>query len=172
MARSSQGFRSSNTPRLRCRTKRLDVAALHIYSPRCPAVSAVSGAEPPPHSPATQIDAEAVTAPGTANATVMQQRVPLRFYPSASRRPRLRKSRLARRRSRDAFHPWGDDRCAGKRHVMAILAVGSVLILEIVQCVEELPVRAYHEVPRTMRQASRRRRPETTAPSRIRTTHP
>jgi hypothetical protein len=65
----------------------------------------------------------------------MQQRVPLRFYPSTPRWPRLRKSRLARRRDRDAFHPfaWGDDRRAGKRHVAAALAIRSVLILEIVQ---------------------------------------
>jgi hypothetical protein len=65
----------------------------------------------------------------------MEQRVPLRFYPPASRRPRLRKSRLARRRYRDAFHPfaWGDDRCAGEWHVAAMLAIGSALILEIVQ---------------------------------------
>jgi len=98
-------------------------------------MSAVSGAEPPPHSAVTQIDAEAVTAPGAADATEMQQRVPLRFYPSASRRPRLRKSRLTRRRYRDAFHPfaWGDDRCAGKRHVAAMLAIASALVLEIVQ---------------------------------------
>ena len=109
----SQGPRSSNTPRLCC---------------------AVSDAEPSSHSPASQIDAEPVTAPGVADATEMRQRVPLRFYPSASRRPRLGESRLAGRRYRDAFHPfaWGDDRCAGKRHVMAILAVGSALIFEIV----------------------------------------
>ncbi len=33
-----------------------------------------------------------------------------------------------------AFHAfaWGGDRCAGKRQVAAMLAVGSVLILEIV----------------------------------------
>src|ERR1700674_4494649 len=64
----------------------------------CPAWSAMSGAEPPPHSPVTQIDAEAVTTPGTTDGAEMQQRVPLRFYSSTSRRPRLRKSRLARRR--------------------------------------------------------------------------
>jgi hypothetical protein len=65
----------------------------------------------------------------------MQQHVPLRFYPSASRRPRLRKSWLARRRYRDAFHPfaWGYNRRAGKRRVAATLAIGSGLILEIVQ---------------------------------------
>jgi hypothetical protein len=28
---------------------------------------------------------------------------------------------------------WGDDRCGGKRHVAAMLAVGSAPILEIVQ---------------------------------------
>ena len=55
----------------------------HINSPRCPALSAVSGAEPPPHSAATQIDAEAVTAPGATDGAEMQQRVPLQFYPSA-----------------------------------------------------------------------------------------
>src|SRR5207253_8052764 len=78
----SQVSRPSNTPRLRCRTNRLDGAALHICSPRCPAVTAVSGAEPPPHSPVAQIDAEAITAPGATDATEMQQSVPLRFYPS------------------------------------------------------------------------------------------
>jgi hypothetical protein len=52
-------------------------------SPRCPAVSAVSGAEPPPHSPATQIDAEAVTAPGATDAKEKQHRVPLRFHAPA-----------------------------------------------------------------------------------------